>query len=72
MTAQQEREANQFAMELLMPREMVITEVNKLGDVDLCDDRWVKRLADKFRVPQTIMAMRIGQVCGTNFPPSPQ
>lgn len=58
----QEAEANQFAMALLMPEEMLRAEVQKLGGIDLCDDSKVKALAKKFQVPQTLMAIRIGQV----------
>lgn len=62
-----EREANYFAMCLLMPENLVRQEVQKLArskrhSIDICDDQWVKELAKQFRVPITLMAIRIGQV----------
>ena len=58
----QEDEANLFAMELLMPEHLVRWEVQKMKGIDLCDDSQIKVLANKFRVAQSLMAIRIGQL----------
>ena len=57
-----EREANLFAMYLLMPEELVKQEVKKMGKIDLCDDQAIAKLAKIFQVPVTLMAIRIGQI----------
>ena len=59
-----EKRANLFAMCLLMPEDFVKAEIKKIKDFDLCSDEHMKMLARKFRVPQSIMAMRIGQLYG--------
>lgn len=56
-----EAEANQFAMALLMPGEMVRQEIEKMGGVDLLGDD-IEQLADTFRVTPELMAMRIEQL----------
>jgi len=61
-TKQADREATTFAMELLMPENFVRDEVVRIGAYDLTDDRWVKALANKFKVPMTLMAIRIGEL----------
>lgn len=58
----EEEEANQFAMALLMPEDFVREEVRKMGGLDLCNDKAIKRLADKFQVPMGMMAFRLGQL----------
>ena len=55
-------EANQFALALLMPAEMVRREVAKMKGFDICENSDIKKLADKFRVPVTAMAIRLGQL----------
>lgn len=60
-TAQMEREANQFAMELLMPESILRKDIGVDG-VDLFDTRAVKKLANKYRVPVEAMALRLGQL----------
>lgn len=52
-------EANAFAMELLMPFDWIVRDANGL---DLCDERAVEKLAKKYRVATTVMAVRIGEV----------
>lgn len=55
-----EREANQFAMELLMPEQMVIDAVCNFHDgFDLTNDDDVQNLAERFVVPASAMAIRI-------------
>lgn len=58
----EDREANLFAMALLMPEAWVRREVQKRGPLDLCDDKKMEELAQVFGVPQTLMAIRIGQI----------
>jgi len=54
-----ENEANAFAMELLMPFDWIVRDARGL---DLCDERAVEKLAKKYRVATTVMAVRIGEV----------
>jgi len=56
---QMEAEANAFAMELLMPFDWLSTDCRGL---DVSDERAVAKLAAKYRVAPTVMAMRIGEV----------
>ena len=60
----EEKEANLFAMCLLMPEDFVKVEIKKIKDFDLCSDEHMKKLAQKFRVPQSLMAIRVGQLYG--------
>lgn len=57
-------EANEFAMHLLVPTEFLKRELEKLGSIDLADDTVITKLAKKFKVPITVMAIRLGQVLG--------
>lgn len=57
--AAMEAEANAFAMELLMPFDWVVRDCQGL---DVSDERAVAKLASKYKVAPTVMAMRIGQV----------
>jgi Zn-dependent peptidase ImmA (M78 family) len=57
----EEAEANAFAMELLMPKQMVIQEVRRIG-YSLGDDHKLRLLAARFQVPLDIMAVRIGAI----------
>ena len=64
---QMDQKANQFAMALLMPAELVKHELERMGGIDIDDDKSVAALAKKFRVSNNIMAIRLGQilkVCG--------
>lgn len=56
---QMEHEANLFAMELLMPFDFVVKDMKGL---DLTDDQEIERLANRYRVPRGVMAMRIADV----------
>jgi Zn-dependent peptidase ImmA (M78 family) len=58
---QQEEEANEFAMHLLMPSAWVRDYLIK-HRIDLCNEKAIKVMADKFKVPTSLMAVRIGQV----------
>lgn len=57
-----DREATQFAMELLMPADILRAEVKKIKDFDLCETDQIKKLAVKFGVPLSVMAIRLGQL----------
>lgn len=62
MSAEQEAEANLFAMHLLMPEDMVRREMRRMKSFDMADDKAIARLAKTFQVPQSIMAMRLGML----------
>lgn len=53
-----EKEANIFALCLLMPREMILKDLAK--GVDLSSDEDMKRLCKKYEVSATALAARIG------------
>lgn len=57
-----EAEANAFAMELLMPTEFLLRDLKQMGGIDLADDAQITRLAKKYRVAVSLMAIRIGQL----------
>lgn len=61
-TAEMNRDANIFAMELLMPEHMLRRDIERIGGIDFEDETAVKRLAKKYRVSLTVMAVRIGQL----------
>ncbi len=66
MTAdeQREHEANVFAMHLLVPSGMLRRELAKIGGIDIAGDGGdVKKLARKFGVSETLMAMRVAEEC---------
>lgn len=58
---QQDAEANYFAICLLMPRALVIAELDKLLSIDptMEADAVVESLAQKFAVGQVAMTMRL-------------
>ena len=57
---EQEVEANIFAMELLMPEEMVRREIK--GPLDVETEPEIKRLAKLFQVSQQVMTIRLTQL----------
>ena len=58
--AENEREANVFAMCLLMPEHLVLKWLEKRGkEIDLCDDKLISDLAKAFQVPTTVAALRL-------------
>jgi hypothetical protein len=60
---QQEREANLFAMCLLMPEDFVWKEIKRMGgNFDIEDGRSIKQLAEKFKVSVPVMTLRLGQL----------
>ena len=60
--ADMEREANYFARCLLMPRQFLLADLKALGGVDLCEDDQVSKLAKKYGVSISLMALRIYEV----------
>ena len=57
-----EREANLFAMELLMPCAFLLADIKKMGGVGIDDDAAMKKMANRYKVSVTVMAFRIGQL----------
>jgi Zn-dependent peptidase ImmA (M78 family) len=54
-----DQEANDFAMELLMPEQFLLKD---MAGLDIADDSAIERLSRKYRVPAGVMAIRIGQL----------
>lgn len=61
---QVEREANYFAMCLLMPEHFVRQEIKEIfkNGIDILEDKNIKKLADKFQVSEQLMIMRLTQL----------
>ena len=57
-----EREANMFAMCLLMPEKLVRKWLKDHGPMDFTDDDYIKRLARDFAVSSTIACLRLQQL----------
>jgi Zn-dependent peptidase ImmA (M78 family) len=55
-----EAEASHFAMCLLMPADWLRADIRLMGGVDIEDGRDIDKLARKYRVSPTLMAVRIG------------
>ncbi|SNZ21673.1 ImmA/IrrE family metallo-endopeptidase [Cohaesibacter gelatinilyticus] len=53
-----EKEANAFAMELLMPEAFLREDIGQDG-IDVCDEVAVAKLAKKYQVPVNVMAGRL-------------
>lgn len=62
MITKEEKEANQFAMELLMPEDFVRKEIRELTDFDIIDDNQIMLLAEKFEVSISVMTLRLAQL----------
>lgn len=61
----EEIEANQFAAELLMPREIVLAEAAKMGlDYAGPDDVELERLAKIFKVSKLALSIRLANLAG--------
>lgn len=63
-----EDEANHFAMCLLMPEKFLRADIAKMGGVDLADDKKIGKLAKRYRVPASLMAIRIGTLLNLPTP----
>lgn len=63
-TRREEIEANGFAAELLMPRDLVLKEANALvkSHETISDDSFVEDLARRFRVSRQAMEIRLGSM----------
>ena len=59
---QMDAEANAFAMELMMPEFLLRPELEKLGGIDIEDEKAVRKLAAKFRVSTQMMTLRLGEL----------
>lgn len=57
-----EREANAFAMELLIPRKFLLADLEKFGGFDIEDSDAIVKLAKRCGVSVQIMTLRLGQV----------
>jgi Zn-dependent peptidase ImmA (M78 family) len=55
-----EREANEFAMELLMPTAWLRRDLK--DGIDIEDAAAIHKLAKKYGVSDTLMTLRIGQL----------
>lgn len=62
-----DKEANDFAMALLMPEEWLRKDLQALRGVDIESDvdGKIQRLAKKYKVSTNIMILRIGQLLRT-------
>jgi Zn-dependent peptidase ImmA (M78 family) len=59
----EEREANYFALCLLMPEKFIRDEIVKIGgSIDLTEDKPLRQLAATFKVSMGMMAARLGQL----------
>lgn len=56
---QRDAEANAFALELLMPEDWIRRDAK---GIDLADDQAIATLATRYKVPNSLMAFRIGQL----------
>ena len=54
---QQDKEANQFAMEILIPKFMIDEEVKK--GIDISNGLAIHILAKKFKVEENILMLRL-------------
>jgi len=55
----EEKEANLFAAELLMPASFIEQDLANLETLDLLDDEGLKILADKYKVSTTALTFRL-------------
>lgn len=53
-----EAEANIFAVLLLVPKDLLLKEIDKLGGVDLSEDKDIKHLCKIFQVSISTMTLR--------------
>jgi Zn-dependent peptidase ImmA (M78 family) len=56
----EEREANLFAAEILMPARFIERDVQKIGMIDLMDEEVIAKLAIKYGVSTQAMMFRLG------------
>ncbi len=60
MTQKEEQEANAFAMELLMPKDLFMVEAKKLHEKKFkSEDMLIYRLSIKFQVSEAVITARM-------------
>jgi Zn-dependent peptidase ImmA (M78 family) len=57
-----EKEANLFAAELLMPSKLIVEDIKRIGVLDLHDERRIEELAKSYQVSTQAMTIRLQQV----------
>lgn len=57
-----DEEADLFAVELLMPKALLLEDIRKLGGIDIETDHRIESLAKRYRVSLQLMTMRLGQL----------
>ncbi len=60
--ATQEKEANEFAAELLMPKELLLAEIKKKAYANLSEIKCIEKLANTFDVSVPAMTIRANRV----------
>ena len=58
----EDREADYFAMCLLMPEQFLRRDIAEMGGIDLTEDRPIRKLAQRYGVSVAMMALRLGQL----------
>lgn len=58
-TDEEEKEANLFAAELLMPAKFIERDIDEIGTIDLMDEGVLKELAEKYGVSTQAMTFRL-------------
>ena len=61
-TNTEEIEANAFAADLLMPSRFLTADLIAIGGIDIEDDRFLQKLADRYRVSLLAMQFRIARL----------
>lgn len=61
-TSREERQANKFAAEILMPEEMLINELSKYDDPDIEDPSQLNKIAEKFKVSPQALTIRLANL----------
>ncbi len=59
-TDDEEKEANLFAAELLMPQAFLLKDITELGQVDLENEESLRQLAEQYRVSTQALSFRLG------------
>jgi Zn-dependent peptidase ImmA (M78 family) len=59
MSLKQEAEANAFALELLMPREMLLSYLKEYRQISISNKQLIKKLSQTFEVTETTMKCRL-------------
>jgi len=57
-----EKEANLFAAELLMPASLIADDIRRIGVLDLHDERRIEELAKSYHVSTQAMTIRLQQI----------